>query len=213
MTRYVVVGDSQAEGLLEAGALSAVLDVVRGFPHRGWSSARLLADGAISNAAGVAAAEDATLLIFSGGNDNEVLASTEAFDRYKNTLLDIVRTLARKSVVTGRPLRVVWFGPVAAREPRNARQHPQTARAMGSVLNSTTARRLMRENGAQLELRWVDAQPLTRDLAREENVHFTGAGYRVFSERVRRTLEEGAASIFPLLLFATGVYAAWRYAS
>lgn len=213
MTRYVVAGDSQAEGLLAASALPAVLDVVRGLDHRGWSSARLLSDGVISTAAGIAAANDATLLLFSGGNDNDVLASTESFDRYRGTLLDIVRTLARKSVATGRPIKVVWFGPVYAKEPWNARQHPAAARAMRTVLTSAEARRLVRADGAQLDLRWVDSQPLTRDLAREENVHLTPNGYRIFAERVKKTVEGGGGGLLPLALLAAGAYAAWRYAS
>lgn len=210
---YVVVGDSQAEGLLLPSAMPTILGdrLVRGIEHRGWSSARLLSDGAISTAAGVAAANDATLLIFSGGNDNDVLASTEEFNRYKNTLLDIVRTLARKSAATGRPLDVVWFGPVYALEPWNARQHPATARAMSTVLRSSEAQRVAKEGGSQLSLRWIDSQPLTSDLARPENVHLTANGYRIYADRAIRAVESGIGGIGMLIIAGGLGYWAWRW--
>lgn len=211
--RYVVVGDSQAEGLLLPNAMPALLGdrLVRGLDHRGWSSARLLSDGAINTAAGIAAANDATLLIFSGGNDNDVLASTEAFNRYKDTLLDIVRTLARKSAATGQPLKVVWFGPVYALEPANARQHPATARAMSTVLRSSEAQRVAKEGGSQLSLRWVDSQPLTSDLARPENVHLTAHGYQIYADRAVRAVESGLGGL-GMLIVAGGIgYWAWRW--
>ena len=49
MTSFVVVGDSQAEGLLLPSALPALLGdrLVGSHDHRGWSSRRLLDDGAI----------------------------------------------------------------------------------------------------------------------------------------------------------------------
>jgi hypothetical protein len=211
--RYVVVGDSQAEGILFPGAMPTLLGdrLVRGFDHRGWSSARLLRDGAINTAAGVAGENDATLLIFSGGNDNNVLESAETFDAYKHTLLDIVRALARKSAAMGRPLKVVWFGPVYALEPANARQHPATARAMSTVLRSSEAQRVAKEGGSQLSLRWVDSQPLTSDLARPENVHLTAHGYRIYAERALRAVE-GAAGGFGLVLLAAGLgYLGWNW--
>lgn len=213
MTDYVVVGDSQAEGLLSPNALPALLGdrLVRGIDHRGWSSARLLSDGAVSTAAGVAAANDATLLIFSGGNDNDVLASTENFNRYRDTLLDIVRTLARKSAASGEPLKVVWFGPVYALEPWNARQHPAAARAMATVLRSAEAQRIAKEGGSQLSLRWVDSQPLTRDLARPENVHLTAPGYRIYGDRAIRAVESGVGGLGIVVILAGLGYWGWRY--
>jgi len=211
MTGYVVVGDSQSEGLLFRNALPDLLagQLVAGFDHRGWSSGRLLREGAIGEAADAALRAGATLLIFSGGND------TAGSSSYPETLLDIVRALATKSARAGRPLRVVWFGPVFARIAPDREQHPATARAMASVLGSAEARAAAEVPGGRLSLRWVDSQPLTADLAREENVHLDAAGYRTFASRVLRAVggEPGTAAAggAAVLLLAAGLgYLLWR---
>jgi len=203
--RYVVVGDSQSEGLLFPRALPDLLGprLVAGFDHRGWSSSRLLRDGAIGQAADAALAAGASLLLFSGGND------TAGASGYPDTLLDIVRALATKSARAGRPLRVVWFGPVFAAVSPDNEQHPATARAMASVLGSAEARQAAEVPGSGLSLRWIDSQPLTRDLAREENVHLDAAGYRTFGSRVLRAVEgtstTAAAGGAAALLLAVGL--------
>lgn len=210
--KYVVVGDSQAEGVLLRNAMPALLgsDLVGSYDHRGWSSARLLADGAIATAAGRAAATGAKILIFSGGNDENVLDTPEAFARYRETLLDIVRVIARKSANAGVPLSVVWFGPVFALEPRNATQHPETARAMRLVLTTSDVQRAVAEvPGAQVSLRWVDSQPLTRDLARVENVHLTADNYTRYAERAL-SAASSSVGVFGMLFVGLAAYAGWR---
>lgn len=195
-----------------SGALPSLLgdDLVGSYDHRGWSSARLLSDGAFGSALGRAAATGAKVLIFSGGNDENVLDTPEAFARYRQTLLDIVRAIARKSAAADVPLSVVWFGPVFAAEPRNATQHPETARAMRMVLTTSDVQRAIAEvPGARVSLRWVDSQPLTRDLARVENVHLTAANYRKYAERALSAAESGGGLLELLLLGAAG-YGAWR---
>lgn len=214
MTKYVVVGDSQAEGILFANALPALLgdDLVGQYDHRGWSSARLLSDGAIATAAARAADQDATLLVFAGGNDNNVLASAESEARYRQTLRDIVKTIARKSAAAGVTIRVVWFGPVFALEPWNAEQHPQAQRVQRSALSPSAVRRDVAEiPGASVSLRWIDSFPLTRDLARVENVHLTAADYRVFAERALHAASGGGAGSLLMLGFGLGAgWWAWR---
>jgi hypothetical protein len=104
----------------------------------------------------------------------------------------------------------VWFGPVFALEPSNARQHPDTARAMASVLRSSAVQRAVAEvPGARVSLRFVDSQPLTRDLARVENVHLTATNYRKYAERALSAAESGGGLLELLLLGAAG-YGAWR---
>lgn len=211
MSSYVVVGDSQAEGLLFRVALPAKLGdrLAGGYDHRGWSTSRLLREGAIGEAADAALARNAKLLIFSGGNDNDVLATPANLDRYKNTLLDVVGALARKSAAAGRPLEVVWFGPVFARIAPDSEQHPATAQAMRTILATSEAQARAREGGSRLSVRWVDSQPLTRDLAREENVHLTSDGYGTFADRVLNTVEgAGAAAAgagFAVAVFVGGL--------
>lgn len=214
MTKYVVVGDSQAEGILFSNALPALLgdDLVGQYDHRGWSSARLLSDGAIATAAARAAAQDATLLIFAGGNDNDVLATGSRTDQYRQTLRDIVKTIARKSAAAGVTIRVVWFGPVFALEPWNAEQHPQAQRVQRSALSPSAVRRDVAEiPGASVSLRWIDSFPLTRDLARPDNVHLTAANYRIFAERALHAASGGGTGKLALTaLAAVGGWWAWR---
>lgn len=212
MTRYVVVGDSQAEGLGMNVALPSVLGdrLVRVHDHRGFSTARLLNEGPLATAAGDAAEHDATLLIFAGGNDNDVLESSTSRERYKQTLLAAVKAVARKSANAGKHINVVWFGPVFARERWNALQHPQAQQVQASVLRSSAVRTAIAEvPGASVSVRWVDSFPLTRDLAREENVHLTADGYRTYADRAVRAVEGG--SIFGVALAAGAAYAGWRW--
>lgn len=206
MTKYVVVGDSQAEGLLFGVALPAILgdELVGRYDHRGWSSARMLSDGAIQTAAGRAVSEDATLLIFAGGNDNA--STAENADRYRATLRDIVKTIARKSAAAGgQTIKVVWFGPVFARAPGDAVQHPQVRAVQRSALSPSSVRQAVAEvPGASVSWRWVDSFPLTRDLARVENVHLTADGYRIFAERVLHSVAGGGGSSLLMLGLAVG---------
>jgi lysophospholipase L1-like esterase len=212
MTKYVVVGDSQAEGLGMSVALPRVLgdDLVRIEGHPGFSTEALR--GAISTAAGVAANNDATLLIFSGGNDNNVLASAESLERYKNVILETVRTIARKSATTGKAIKVIWFGPAFALQAWNARMHPQAQQAQRSILGSSAvSRAIAEETGARVSIRWVDLFPLTRDLAREEDVHLTADGYRTLAPRVVSAAESGGGGILGLALAAGAAYVGWRW--
>lgn len=212
MTSYVVVGDSQAEGLGMSVALPRALgdNLVEVFDRRGASTRNLVDSGAMALAAGSAANHDATVLVFAGGNDNDVMESAASLSRYKDALADALRVFARKSAAAGKPLRVIWFGPVFAREEWNARQHPQAARAQAAFFGSSEARRAIAEVPmANVSVRWVDSQPLTRDLARPENVHLSADGYRVFADRVVGAVEGGGA--FMLILAAAAGYAGWRW--
>jgi lysophospholipase L1-like esterase len=201
MTDYVVVGDSQAEGLLMSNALPAVLGtkLVGSFDRRGWSSRRLLDDGAIAEAAARAASAGATLMIVAGGNDpipdtSGVLAS------YKATLLEILRAASAAGV-----RRLLWFGPVFARTEYDAVQHPQVATAQRAILGSSEARAA----AGRMAVKWIDSQPLTRDLAREENVHLTADGYRVYAERVAKAAGGGGGLVTLAALALVG-YAGYR---
>lgn len=201
MTDYVVVGDSQAEGLLMPGALPAVLGdrLVGSHDHRGWSSRRMLDDGAILEAASHAARVGATLVVVAGGND-PIPETPGVLASYKATLLDILRLAAREGV-----RRLVWFGPVFARTEYDGRQHPQVAIAQRAILSSREGRAA----AGRMSTRWIDSQPLTRDLARAENVHLTADGYARYAERVAASLDAagGLVAFFGVALVG---YVAWR---
>lgn len=208
MTRYVVTGDSQAEGLMSPLRASLGARLVGAYDHRGWSSRRLLDEGAIQTAAGTAAANGATMVVVAGGND-PIPDTPTSLEAYKQTLLEILRTVARKSAATSQPIKLVWFGPVFALHEYDETQHPAVARAQRAILNSSEAARAVREiPGAQLSWRWVDSQPLTRDLARVSNVHLTADGYRTYARRVIGQVE-GGGLVGLALLGAVG-YGVWR---
>lgn len=206
---YVVVGDSQAEGLMLPTALPRVLGdrLVVGLDRRGYSSRRLLDENVIATALGSAAANDAALLIFAGGND-PIPDTPEKLAIYRDTLLDIVRAAAEKSARTGVAIDMKWFGPVFALHDYDDRQHPAVARAQRAILGSSDVRRTIASvPGARVTVRWIDSQPLTRDLARETNVHLTAAGYAKYAERAVSRIEGGGWG--PLVAAAAG-YVLWR---
>lgn len=202
MTDYVVTGDSQAEGLLAPNALPSVLGakLVGAFDHRGWSSRRLLDEGAIDEAARRAARDGATLVVFAGGND-PIPDTPAILSSYKHTLLDILRRAASLGV-----RKLIWFGPVFALHEYDREQHPEVAGAQRLIFGSSDARTAARP----MTIRWIDSQPLTRDLARESNVHLTAAGYRTYAERAARAVEGGGG--LGLAALAALAYLGWRTA-
>lgn len=211
--KWVVVGDSQAEGLLYPNALPAILgaDLIGLHDRRGWSSRRLLDDGAIDEAASHAARDGAKLVIVAGGND-PIPDTSEKLRLYKNTLLEILRQLSDISARAHAPLSVTWFGPVYALHEYDAVQHPQIAAAQRAIFGSSEARAaLASAPGSRVSFRWVDSQPLTRDLARVENVHLTADGYRTYAERVVRAAGGGGGGLLGLALLAGAGYAGWRF--
>lgn len=156
----ILVGDSQAEGL----ALAARAMGWRVYDRRGYSTRRLRDEVLPS----VPIALGDTVVIVTGGND----------DPESSTLSEVVRTtverLQRAVGVTG---KIYWVGPVAARVQPDAQVHPRTAavhRAAVAGKSRTT---------------WIDAQPLTRDLARSTNVHLDAAGYRIYAERLAKAMQ------------------------
>lgn len=146
----------------------------RVYDRRGYSTRRLRDEVLPSVPFG---ARD-TVVLVTGGNDDPDSAS----------LPEVVRTTA--ALVTGRGAQLVWVGPVFAKAMPDAVVHPRTAE-------------LHRRNVAgKPGVTWIDAQPLTRDLARATNVHLDAAGYRLYAQRLEAAARAGGGSSWALLAFA-----------
>lgn len=181
-----LVGDSQAEGL--APFFRAAGWTVS--DHRGYSTARLRDE--VLPTLGLRAGD--TVVIVTGGNDDPDNAA----------LPEIVRTtLARLEGAVGASGRVFWVGPVYAKVIPDANEHPRTA--------AIHRAQVVGKAGAT----WIDAQPLTRDLARTTNVHLDAAGYRSYAARLTSAMRDGGGGLgvaaLALAAFA-GAYL-WRRAS
>lgn len=191
-TVYGVAGDSQAQGLLLDGALPRLLGeaLVSRHPHPGWSTRRLRDEGMIGAALRELARAPATrrvLLVVAGGNDTPPTTAT-AQARYRELLLAVADDARNAGV------ELVWIGPVFARVSPDAAQHPLVANAQRAAFDGSS-------------VRWIDAQPLTRDLARDDNVHLATADYGVFAERVKGQLEgSGGGGLLLLSVLGLGAW-------
>jgi hypothetical protein len=97
-----------------------------------------------------------TVIIVTGGNDAPL--SQAAF-----------RELVERTHAAHKELLVV--GPVFAKIPADAARHD-------------AARAALRAAAVEAGVRFIDAYPLTRDLASTVNVHLTAARYRVYAQRL-----------------------------
>lgn len=104
------------------------------------------------------------IVLVTGGNDDP---------------LDVpaLRGMIERASSSGRALVVV--GPVYALTDDAAR-HDRARAELRAALRGTRAT-------------WIDAYPLTRDLARPSNVHLTPAGYDAFARRLARRLRARGA--------------------
>ena len=158
----------------------------RVFDHRGWSTRRLR-----DEVLDAALALRPSLVVFvTGGNDDPDSAS----------LPEVVRSTAERVRRAGAQL--VWVGPVFAKVMPDAVVHPRTAAVMRAALEGKPG------------VRYVDAQALTRDLARSENVHLTAAGYRAYAQRLEAAMRSGSSSaalgVAAFLAVAIGAWALAR---
>lgn len=109
-----------------------------------------------------------TVVIVAGGND----------DPESSALAGTVRAAALD--VIGRGAQLFWVGPVFAKVQPDAQVHPRTAEVHRAALPGGVT--------------WIDAQPLTRDLARSSNVHLDAAGYRVYAARLEAAMRSSSGS-------------------
>lgn len=162
----IVIGDSQAEGLLpwlrRSGFATAGSSA-----HRGWSSTRLIE---------LVNSEGEPVVFVAGGNDTPNAG-------YPARVLGIASRL---------PAGSVWVGPVAARVAPDATVHEQVAELQREALESTG-------------VRWVDARPLTRDLANATNVHLTRANYERFAKRLEARIRGRNQGGIPGLLLGVAL--------
>lgn len=122
------------------------------------------------------------VLVVTGGNDDPL--NNAAFD-----------TAAAKARRAGKQLIVV--GPVFAKTSDAARH--DAARAALIAAASRNA------------VRFVDAYPLTRDLASTTNVHLGGAGYRSYAARLATALRPSGGGLGIGVLVGLAAWAAWRW--
>ena len=171
-----------AVGDSQAEGLKPYLEAqgIQTFDHRGWSTRRLR-DEALAE---VLATNPDAILLITGGND----------DPTASTYPEVVRSTA--TAFTSRGAKLYWVGPVFARVSPDSGVHPQVATAMRNNLSGKS------------RVVFIDAQPLTRDLARTTNVHLTSEGYRTYAQRLLKTI--GGTS---LLFWAGLALAAYAIAS
>lgn len=156
----ILIGDSQAEGLAPFFRAAGW----RVHDHRGFSTRRLRDE--VLPVAGIAPGD--TVVIVTGGND----------DPDSGALPEVVRTtIERLQSAVGPTGRVFWVGPVAAKVMPDAAVHPRTAAVHRA--QAVGKRRVT----------WIDAQPLTRDLARATNVHLDANGYRLYAQRLTKAMQ------------------------
>lgn len=159
-----LIGDSQAEGLAPSFRAAGW----RVYDRRGFSTRRLRDE--VLPTLPLRAGD--TVLVVTGGND----------DPDSPQLGEAVRTTAERLLrAIGPSGRVFWVGPVAAKVLPDAVVHPRTAEVHRRALEGKTG------------LTWIDAQPLTRDLARSTNVHLDAAGYRTYATRIDAALRAGVS--------------------
>jgi hypothetical protein len=146
------------------------------FDRRGYSTRRLR-DEVLPD---VRIAPGELVLWISGGNDDPNAALSE-------TVRSSIERLQRAGA------SVIWTGPVFARVSPDASVHPLVAEIHRAAVRGKSG------------VRWIDAQSLTRDLARTSNVHLDRAGYAAFAERLQRAAARGSS--FALGALALGALA------
>lgn len=128
-----------------------------------------------------------TVVLVTGGND----------DPDSSALPGTVRATAAD--VLSRGAALIWVGPVHAKVQPDAQVHPRTAAIHRAALPPG--------------VRWIDAAPLTRDLARSTNVHLDRTGYRTYAARLEAAMRgsgSGLAYAGALALALTGAWALTR---
>lgn len=131
-------------------------------------------------AGALASSADAILLV-TGGNDDP-LNATSLLD-----MVELARAAGKGLVVVGPVFAVTDDGP----------RHDRARAALQSTLRGKAAR-------------FVDAYPMTRDLARPENVHLTASGYQRYASRLAAGLRSGGVSALALAIAFAGAYAIAR---
>lgn len=166
MTTFALIGDSQGVGVQDE--LSRLLPIVFADPKVGWTTARISGepfDRALGSSAD-------TILLMTGGNDSPVSA---------DALLGMVERTRRARK------RLIVVGPVFALTDDAARH--DRARAQLQTILAPAVR------ASPGVVRWVDAYPMTRDLASTANVHLTAARYRTYAARIANAVRGSSTGI------------------
>lgn len=143
--------------------------------RRGWSTARLRGE-----LGAILARRPELVVLVTGGND----------DPDAPGYAELLRGIVAQVRASGAKLVVV--GPVFAKVQPDAQVHPRTAAKIRAALAGTGAT-------------FIDAQPLTRDLARDSNVHLDRAGYAVYAARLERALRPGSGALLGLALLGAAL--------
>jgi hypothetical protein len=153
--------------------------------HRRGYSTRRLRDEVLPN---VPFGAGDTVVLVTGGNDDPGSAE----------LPEVVRSTV--ALVTRRGAKLVWVGPVFARVLPDATVHPRTAEIHRSNVQGKPG------------VTWIDAQALTRDLARSTSVHLDVAGYRTYAARLEAALHSSSSSNASLVWFGAAAAAVVYFA-
>lgn len=146
----------------------------RVFDRRGYSTRRLR-DEVLPT---LPLRADDVVVLVTGGND----------DPDSSALPEVVRTTVERITRSG--ARLFWVGPVAAKVQPDAQVHPRTAAVHRANVSGKP------------NVTWIDAQPLTRDLARSSNVHLDAAGYRLYAQRLEAAMRSSSGSGLALVALA-----------
>jgi lysophospholipase L1-like esterase len=167
---YIVLGDSQAGGLLQH--LQEQMRT-RGFTpigaavHDGWSTSRFVEE---QPAVALGRLRPNVAIIVLGGNDVASTAMARA-----GLGGDIGRLVQQLRGGEAQP-HIIWIGPAHSTEPGVQRRHEATADFQRAIMPT-------------LGVEWHDSEPMTSDLGHApDGVHFTQVSYARWAARINAVL-------------------------
>ena len=169
MSGYVLIGDSQAQGLephLREYMRARGYALLGASTQPGWSTSRFVEDGIARRL--VSAAPDLVLVAL-GGNDAAITASQQA------ALASDISTLVAQ-LRAGGTRHIIWIGPAHSMNSDVARRHRSTTALHKLIMPA-------------LDVEWHDGDPMTRDLGHTaDGTHFTRTSYARWAARVNAVL-------------------------
>lgn len=170
MNTYILIGDSQAGGLLphlQEYMRARGLIMIGSATHDGWSTSRFVEE---QPAVALGRLEPDVVLIALGGNDVASTAMSRA------ALAGDIGRLVQQLRVAGATPHIIWIGPAHSTEADTDRRHAAVTELQRAVLPT-------------LGVEWHDGRPMTNDLPHApDGVHFTRTSYARWAARINAVL-------------------------
>ena len=198
MNTYLLIGDSQAEGLLpyiHERMHARGFTMVGAATHVGWKTARFVSEQA---AVALSRVNPDVVLVVLGGNDIATTASARA------VLAEDIRQFLAQIRSSSSP-HIIWIGPAHSTDPNTSRRHEAVADVQSSMLPA-------------LGVEWHDGGPMTEDLGHAaDGVHFPRTSLIRWADRINQALFTnehstrwvGAVSLLAAAAGIAGI--AWLY--